>query len=177
MQLREKETSGADFMHEVSLIVSSFDPFALVNDHHAALGKGCQRGGLCARGVFASFKACCCLLLVDYLMPSVGCVCDTRHRSSSSEYRMFTMQAREVLAVCRAARVPLLINDRVDVAMAVDADGVHVGQAGRGGRTGWGWVEDRQKGSARAGDGVGGGFLSFPAASCAFPSPAAAVRV
>lgn len=30
--------------------------------------------------------------------------------------------------MCRARRVPLLINDRVDVALAVDADGVHVGQ-------------------------------------------------
>lgn len=33
-----------------------------------------------------------------------------------------------MLAACRAARVPLVINDRVDVALAVGADGVHVGQ-------------------------------------------------
>lgn len=38
------------------------------------------------------------------------------------------LQAAEVLEVCRSRRVPLLINDRVDVALAVDADGVHVGQ-------------------------------------------------
>lgn len=31
--------------------------------------------------------------------------------------------------VCRAAGVPLLINDRVDVALAIGADGVHVGQS------------------------------------------------
>lgn len=30
--------------------------------------------------------------------------------------------------MCRSRRVPLVINDRVDVALAVDADGVHVGQ-------------------------------------------------
>jgi thiamine-phosphate pyrophosphorylase len=37
--------------------------------------------------------------------------------------------AREVLVVCRRAGVPLLINDRVDVARQVGADGVHVGRA------------------------------------------------
>ncbi len=31
--------------------------------------------------------------------------------------------------VCRDAGVPLLINDRVDVALAAGADGVHVGQS------------------------------------------------
>lgn len=34
--------------------------------------------------------------------------------------------AREVLAVTRPAGVPLLINDRVDVALAAGADGVHL---------------------------------------------------
>lgn len=37
--------------------------------------------------------------------------------------------ARTLLPLCRARRVPLLINDRVDIALAVDADGVHVGQS------------------------------------------------
>jgi thiamine-phosphate pyrophosphorylase len=36
--------------------------------------------------------------------------------------------ARETLAVCRTAGVPLLINDRVDVAGRVGADGVHLGR-------------------------------------------------
>ena len=40
----------------------------------------------------------------------------------------FLREARAALEVCRAAGVPLLINDRVDVALAVGADGVHVGQ-------------------------------------------------
>ena len=38
------------------------------------------------------------------------------------------VQAAAVLEVCRSRGVPLLINDRVDVALAVGADGVHVGQ-------------------------------------------------
>jgi len=37
-------------------------------------------------------------------------------------------QARALLSVLRPARVPLIINDRVDVALAAGADGVHVGQ-------------------------------------------------
>lgn len=34
---------------------------------------------------------------------------------------------RRLLAITRPAGVPLLINDRVDVALALDADGVHLG--------------------------------------------------
>ena len=37
--------------------------------------------------------------------------------------------ARALLEICHAAGVPLIINDRVDVAMASGADGVHVGQS------------------------------------------------
>jgi len=38
-------------------------------------------------------------------------------------------QARALLRLLRPVGIPLIINDRVDVALAVDADGVHVGQA------------------------------------------------
>ena len=36
--------------------------------------------------------------------------------------------ANQLMAVCRPRGVPLIINDRVDIALACDADGVHVGQ-------------------------------------------------
>lgn len=36
--------------------------------------------------------------------------------------------ARKMQDLCRDAGVPLIVNDRVDVAMAVNADGVHLGQ-------------------------------------------------
>ncbi len=44
---------------------------------------------------------------------------------SGSYYRM----ALEAKRLCDAYRVPLLINDRVDIALAVGAAGVHIGQA------------------------------------------------
>lgn len=40
----------------------------------------------------------------------------------------FIERAKQVLEITRPKGIPLIINDRVDVALAVDADGVHVGQ-------------------------------------------------
>lgn len=37
-------------------------------------------------------------------------------------------EAEEIRALCAAYRVPLIINDDVDLAIRLDADGVHVGQ-------------------------------------------------
>lgn len=49
-------------------------------------------------------------------------------REKTADTRAFIELAREVHAVTVAAGVPLIINDRVDVALAIDAEGVHVGQ-------------------------------------------------
>ncbi len=49
-------------------------------------------------------------------------------RDKSSDIRRFYADAMQILAVARAAGVPLIINDRVDIALAMDADGVHVGE-------------------------------------------------
>jgi thiamine-phosphate pyrophosphorylase len=45
--------------------------------------------------------------------------------SSGRLYRV-AMQLRKLT---RGAKVPFIVNDRIDIALAVDADGVHVGQA------------------------------------------------
>lgn len=42
---------------------------------------------------------------------------------------LFLEEAREIRELCRRYRVPFVINDNVEIAMAVDADGVHVGQS------------------------------------------------
>lgn len=47
-------------------------------------------------------------------------------RDKQADGRELAAIARELLAVTRAHAAPLLINDRVDVAMAVGADGVHL---------------------------------------------------
>ncbi|MDQ8190259.1 thiamine phosphate synthase [Roseibacillus persicicus] len=36
--------------------------------------------------------------------------------------------AKELLPICREADVPFIVNDFIDIAVAVDADGVHLGQ-------------------------------------------------
>ncbi len=41
----------------------------------------------------------------------------------------FYQTAQKVKAVCDAYKTPLIINDRVDIALAVDAAGVHIGQS------------------------------------------------
>jgi thiamine-phosphate pyrophosphorylase len=50
-------------------------------------------------------------------------------REKDCDTRSFIGLAGELHALLRPRRVPLLINDRVDVALAVGAEGVHVGQS------------------------------------------------
>ncbi|EKO3440779.1 TPA: thiamine phosphate synthase [Vibrio fluvialis] len=50
-------------------------------------------------------------------------------REKQSDVRTFIERAAAVKAVLSSSGVPLIINDRVDVALAVDADGVHLGQS------------------------------------------------
>jgi thiamine-phosphate pyrophosphorylase len=51
-----------------------------------------------------------------------------QYRDKGTETRRRLEEARALRAVCRAAGVPLLINDDVALAAAVDADGVHLGR-------------------------------------------------
>lgn len=50
-------------------------------------------------------------------------------REKSASTRAFIKEALEIQPMLKKANIPLIINDRVDVALAVDADGVHLGQA------------------------------------------------
>ncbi len=49
-------------------------------------------------------------------------------RDKNGSTRAMIEEARALTAVLAPLDIPLLINDRVDVALAVEADGVHIGQ-------------------------------------------------
>lgn len=49
-------------------------------------------------------------------------------REKTATSREFYELALRVKEIARKVRVPLIINDRLDIALAVDADGLHVGQ-------------------------------------------------
>jgi thiamine-phosphate pyrophosphorylase len=51
-----------------------------------------------------------------------------REKRSSKSYRKILDECRQIRALTRAAGVIFIVNDYVDVALLVDADGVHVGQ-------------------------------------------------
>jgi len=50
-------------------------------------------------------------------------------REKGGSTRRMIEAAKRMAAVCREAGVPLIVNDRIDVALAADADGVHLGQS------------------------------------------------
>ena len=50
-------------------------------------------------------------------------------REKELETEAFLEEAREIKALCKKYQVPFVINDSVEIALAVDADGVHVGQS------------------------------------------------
>jgi thiamine-phosphate pyrophosphorylase len=48
-----------------------------------------------------------------------------RNKTASSQLRL--IQAMEIYQLCKQFRVPLIINDHVDLAAAIQAEGLHVG--------------------------------------------------
>jgi len=49
-------------------------------------------------------------------------------RDKTGNLRALLPQARRIQALCRSCGAVCIVNDRLDLALAVDADGVHVGQ-------------------------------------------------
>jgi thiamine-phosphate pyrophosphorylase len=48
-----------------------------------------------------------------------------RHKTASGELRL--EQASALLTLCRQHNVPFIVNDHIDLCIALDADGIHVG--------------------------------------------------
>jgi len=67
--------------------------------------------------------------LTDVILQAIrgGAAC-IQLREKDVTTRFFVEEARQIKALMAPFRVPLIINDRLDVALAVKADGVHVGQ-------------------------------------------------
>ncbi len=67
--------------------------------------------------------------LEDVVMAAVrGGATMVQLREKQASTREFLEQARALKALLAEQQIPLIINDRTDIALAVDADGVHVGQ-------------------------------------------------
>lgn len=49
-------------------------------------------------------------------------------REKNLDKERFLQEAKEIKELCKKHQIPLIINDNVEIALAVDADGVHVGQ-------------------------------------------------
>jgi thiamine-phosphate pyrophosphorylase len=50
-------------------------------------------------------------------------------REKELEHEQFYKEALQIKELCRKYNVPFVINDNVDIALASDADGIHVGQS------------------------------------------------
>ncbi|MEJ5299597.1 MAG: thiamine phosphate synthase [Thermodesulforhabdaceae bacterium] len=57
-----------------------------------------------------------------------GGVTVVQYREKLASTRVMVEEATELLKICRSYNALFLVNDRIDVALAVDADGVHLGQ-------------------------------------------------
>lgn len=68
--------------------------------------------------------------LADVVKESLdGGVTMLQLREKTLEEDKFLEEAKLLRALCRERKIPFIINDNVDIAVAMDADGVHVGQS------------------------------------------------
>src|SRR4029077_20324157 len=62
------------------------------------------------------------------LLSSSPCCLQLRAKGATVTARALDRASRQLLSLCREAGVPFCVNDRLDVALAVGADVVHLGQ-------------------------------------------------
>lgn len=71
------------------------------------------------------------LILLHACMINLTCLIDVtivQYRDKHNDTGALIKTARELKNLTQKYGVPLIINDRVDVAVAIEADGVHLGQ-------------------------------------------------
>lgn len=64
-------------------------------------------------------------IVSEAVKAGVSCV---QLREKHASTRLFLETALTLMAILKPAKIPLIINDRVDIALAAKADGVHLGQ-------------------------------------------------
>jgi thiamine-phosphate pyrophosphorylase len=64
-------------------------------------------------------------IVSDVVKAGISCV---QLREKETDTRLFLQKALKLKSMLSPAKVPLIINDRVDIALAAKADGVHLGQ-------------------------------------------------
>ena len=68
--------------------------------------------------------------LLDIVQAAVqGGVSVVQLREKACATREFVELGRTISSLLQPTSVPLIINDRIDVALAIGADGVHIGQS------------------------------------------------
>ncbi|MBT7052000.1 MAG: thiamine phosphate synthase [Desulfobacula sp.] len=65
-------------------------------------------------------------IVIDAVKAGISCV---QLREKNIGTRMFLKKALDLVSILKPEKIPLIINDRVDIALAVKADGVHLGQS------------------------------------------------
>ena len=68
--------------------------------------------------------------IVDVVKRAIlGGVSVVQYRDKDVDTGLMIKMAEQIYEITKSCGVPLIVNDRVDVMMAIDADGVHVGQS------------------------------------------------
>lgn len=55
-------------------------------------------------------------------------VCAIQYRNKINDIEVMVEEAKEIKKLCDQTSVPFIVNDALDVALVVDADGIHIGQ-------------------------------------------------
>ncbi len=90
-------------------------------------------------------------------------------RRKTVSARQLVWETKRIVDMCRARAVPVLVNDRVDVALVTGADGVHLGQGDpalddvrRLGPRGWIWgVSTHDRAEAEAAERSGATYVAI----------------